>query len=442
MNEMIQSLEEKKYSNSTPQQMFIQHLAKYNKQLQEEWRNQLSQGLFRDPRHLAGKLEAATRLNRLAENLPEQGLSSNSDELRNWFINNKDLDLKNGMDNPHRDKVIEYQYMKNQYHAAEEELNRRQKWFDYTKEGLTNLNKMNSSFHRPFMNSRELTKMGKDLNNIVNNIANSLEIKINPSLKDKLNRGERLSKDEYYDLKGIITEEMKNLEKELINAKNTVEQIKEKAYNAYTRGSVFQKIFSSDRHITEKLDEMIQKEQRQSEKYERDHSRAKKHDTKQPTPAKAKHDHPLPKEIVEKSMWKSYLQELRTQLYDLQMNQMGELAKWYKTNFPHGQNFSSDKQFLEGRLDRWWNRQHIDILKNKELLKVNPFESSEKFAKQIQQSFTNHLTEWSKGITRYESRQPTMSDIHEMAEKFRRLEQEPRPEFLNSLQQRNDILSR
>jgi hypothetical protein len=265
MNEMIQSLEEKKYSNSTPQQMFIQHLAKYNKQLQEEWRNQLSQGLFRDPRHLAGKLEAATRLNRLAENLPEQGLSSNSDELRNWFINNKDLELKNEMDNPHRDKVIEYQYMKNQYHAVEEELNRRQKWFDYTKEGLTNLNKMNNSFHRPFMNSQKLIEMGKGLNNIVN----SLGVKINPSVIEKLNKGERLSKDAYHDLKQLITGEMKDLEKELINAKNRVEQIKEKAYNAYTRGSVFQKIFSSDRHITEKLDEMIQKEIRQAGKYER-----------------------------------------------------------------------------------------------------------------------------------------------------------------------------
>jgi hypothetical protein len=277
---MVQVLE-RQNQNFTEQQMmdlFNEHLTQYQHQLQKEWQEQLLQAGFKNhgylideinkdiqdldfnrsnlqqeisrslgdkvsperykrmmiPPQLSEKLEAAIRLKKLADHLQDRGgLSSDPNLLKKQLT--EDLELKNRVIDPHWEKIREYQYMRNQYLSAKIEMERTKKQLDQAEKNLNNLHNKNNSLYRFFNGTKKPDK------------AKHIEEKL--KLENQIN-----------DLKG-----------QLMKAEETVKQVREQAYQVFRENAPLGGSFSSDRHITEKLGQLIAKERDQSIEYQRDY---------------------------------------------------------------------------------------------------------------------------------------------------------------------------
>jgi hypothetical protein len=215
---------------------FNYHLTMYNMRLQREWRplqaelkshEQLPKKLETVKRlgNYLEKLEAAQRLGDLANQLKGRAYPSDPKQLKEQLTK----DLHDRASNPHWDNVKKYQNIQEKYLSAKNEMKNVTKEIDEAKKKLDNLKRPNGFFSSIFT------------------------------------KHQKLNNDEYLKWEQALTK----LQQKLTDVKNKVEDSRKEAYNTYTQGSTFKRIFSRDHHITKKLDEMIQQEIRQSGKYER-----------------------------------------------------------------------------------------------------------------------------------------------------------------------------
>jgi hypothetical protein len=277
---MVQILN-RQNQNFTKQQMmdlFNEHLAQYHQRLQKEWQEQLLQAGFKNhgylideikkdiqdldfnrsnlqqeisrslgdkvsperqkrmmiPPELSEKLEAAVRLEKLADHLQDRGgLSPDPVLLKNKLTG--DLELKNRVIDPHWEKIREYQYMRNQYLSAKAESERTKIDLAKAEKDLNKLHEKNNSFYRLF------------------------------------NGGKKPDKAEHIKTKLKLENQIDDLKGQLMKEEETVSQIREKAYQAFREDAPLGGLFSSDHHITEKLDQLIAKERERSIEYQRDY---------------------------------------------------------------------------------------------------------------------------------------------------------------------------
>jgi hypothetical protein len=169
------------------------------------------------------------------------------DKTRDWSVQS----------NEHWDNVNKYRHMQHQYLSSKADMEYARDRVNELNQKLNNLHKLGNSRHRFFTSKEELLKESKQL-------VQGIQFKDNNDpIRKKLENGEKLNKIDHIRLKLTLTELKQDFEQKFSKAEDRVEQIRKEAYDAYkTHSNPFNKVFSRDHHINDKLNRLITDEKK------------------------------------------------------------------------------------------------------------------------------------------------------------------------------------